>query len=70
MTWHAAKEGMDERNKKGVSENNSEQKGKRRGEKRNVEEKNYKERRGVLVTAKMRRSKFKVSETVSREKHH
>lgn len=32
MTWHAAKEGMEERNKKGVSENNSEQKGKRRGE--------------------------------------
>lgn len=39
MTWHAAKEGMEERTKKGVSENNSEQKGKRRGEKRNVEEK-------------------------------
>lgn len=67
MTWHAAKEGMEERNKKGVSENNSEQKGKRRGM---LRKKNYKERRGVLVTAKMKRSKFKVSETVRREKHH
>lgn len=35
-----------------------------------LRKKNYKERRGVLATAKMKRSKFKVSETVRREKHH